>query len=162
MISSGPGRNRHDRQAGARGAASRPRFSAATDTTRRSSSSWPATERPQRLLHDPPGYLRRQSDAQEVHDAYDEAYGKAPDSVFAALGYDGINLMADAINRAGDTAGDKIRDALGSTTGFKGATGEISYTKESHIPTKSVALVEVKDGKFDLIKTIVPKTVPKA
>ena len=95
-------------------------------------------------------------------DAFNKEYGKAPDSVFAALGFDGINLMADAITRAGDTNGEKIRDALGQTTGFKGATGEISYKNGSHIPDKSVALIEVKDGKFNLIKIVVPTTVPKA
>jgi len=109
------------------------------------------------------GIYGDQSDAaKKFNDEYTKAYGKGPDSIFAALGYDGINLLADGITRANDTAGDKIRDALASTTGFKGATGEISYTKESHIPTKSVALVEAKDGKFELIKTTVPKTVPKA
>jgi branched-chain amino acid transport system substrate-binding protein len=95
-------------------------------------------------------------------EAYDKEYGKAPDSVFAALGFDGINLMADAITRAGDTNGEKIRDSLGLTSGFKGATGDISYKDGSHIPDKSVALIEVKDGKFNLIKIVVPTTVPKA
>jgi branched-chain amino acid transport system substrate-binding protein len=109
------------------------------------------------------GIYGDQSDAaKKFNDEYNKEYGKAPDSIFAALGYDGINLLADGITRANDTAGDKIRDALAATTGFKGATGEISYTKDSHIPTKSVALVEAKDGKFELIKTTVPKTVPKA
>jgi branched-chain amino acid transport system substrate-binding protein len=95
-------------------------------------------------------------------EAFEEEYGKAPDSVFAALGFDGINLMADAIGRAGETGGEAIRDALEETKGFKGATGEITYSEGSHIPDKSVALIEVKDGKFNLIKIVVPKTVPEA
>lgn len=95
-------------------------------------------------------------------EAFEAEYDKAPDSVFAALGFDGINLMADAITRAGETGGEKIRDALGETTGFKGATGDISYKEGSHIPDKSVALIEVKDGKFNLIKIVVPTTVPEA
>jgi branched-chain amino acid transport system substrate-binding protein len=95
-------------------------------------------------------------------EAFETEYGKAPDAVFAALGFDGINLMADAITRAGETGGEAIRDALEETTGFKGATGEISYSEDSHIPDKSVALIEVKDGKFNLIKIVVPKTVPEA
>jgi branched-chain amino acid transport system substrate-binding protein len=95
-------------------------------------------------------------------EAYNTEYGKVPDSVFAALGYDGINLMADAITRAGETGGEKVRDALGETEGFKGATGDITYKDGSHIPDKSVALIEVKDGKFNLIKIVVPTTVPPA
>ena len=46
-------------------------------------------------------------DAPEAKDfaaKYETEYGNAAaESVFAALGFDGINLMADAINRAGDT-----------------------------------------------------------
>jgi branched-chain amino acid transport system substrate-binding protein len=104
-------------------------------------------------------------DAPESQDfiaKYEEEYGNPPEAVFAALGFDGINLMADAITRAGNTEGEAIRDALGETKGFKGATGEITYKEGSHIPDKSVALIEVKDGKFNLIKIVVPATVPEA
>jgi branched-chain amino acid transport system substrate-binding protein len=104
-------------------------------------------------------------DAPESQDfiaKYEEEYGNPPEAVFAALGFDGINLMADAITRAGNTEGEAIRDALGETSGFKGATGEITYKEGSHIPDKSVALIEVKDGKFNLIKIVVPATVPEA
>jgi branched-chain amino acid transport system substrate-binding protein len=104
-------------------------------------------------------------DAPESQDfiaKYEEEYGNPPEAVFAALGFDGINLMADAITRAGNTEGEAIRDALGETSGFKGATGEITYKEGSHIPDKSVALIEVKDGKFNLIKIVVPTTVPEA
>ena len=95
-------------------------------------------------------------------EAYETEYDKIPDSVFAALGFDGINLMADAMTRAGETGGEKVRDALGETTGFKGATGDISYKDGSHIPDKSVALIEIKDGKFSLIEIVVPEMVPPA
>jgi len=94
--------------------------------------------------------------------AYQTEYGKAPDSVFAALGYDGIKLMADAINRAGSLEGPKVRDALAATQGFKGATGEISYEPGSRIPSKSVAVVEIVDQKPTLIKITVPKTIVEA
>lgn len=109
------------------------------------------------------GIYGDQSEAAKTFaDAFNTEYSKAPDSIFAALGYDGINLLADAITRAGETGGEKLKEALEATSGFKGATGEISYSKESHIPAKSVAIVETVDGKFELIKTTVPKTVPEA
>jgi branched-chain amino acid transport system substrate-binding protein len=95
-------------------------------------------------------------------EAYETEYGTKPEAVFAALGFDGINLMVDAIRRAGETGGEAIRDALGETSGFKGATGEITYKDGSHIPDKSVALIEVKDGAFSLIEIVVPETVPEA
>lgn len=101
-------------------------------------------------------------EAQSFKEQYTTAYGGEPESVFAALGFDGINLMADAMNRAGSTEGAAVRDALASTQGFKGVTGEISYQPGSRIPAKSVALVEVKDLKFNLITVVVPRTVPAA
>lgn len=93
---------------------------------------------------------------------YAAEYGNPPEAVFAALGFDGINLMADAMTRAGSTDGAAVRDALAATAGFKGATGEITYEAGSRIPSKSVALIEVKDGKFSLIEIVVPRVVPKA
>ncbi len=93
---------------------------------------------------------------------YAAEYGNPPEAVFAALGFDGINLMADAMNRAGSTDGAAVRDALAATQGFKGATGEITYEPGSRIPSKSVALIEVKDGKFSLIEIVVPRVVPEA
>src|SRR4051812_8290027 len=50
---------------------------------------------------------------------------KTPDAM-AILGYDAMKLMADAINRAGGTDGDKIREALASTKNFPGASGAIT------------------------------------
>ena len=47
-------------------------------------------------------------------------------------------------------------------TGYKAATGEISYVDGSQIPSKSVAIVVTKDGKFELVKTTVPTVVPEA
>lgn len=70
--------------------------------------------------------------------------------------------MADAINRAGNLEGEKIRDALAATQNFQGATGTISYQPGIRIPSKSVALVQVVDQKPTLIKIVVPKEIPPA
>lgn len=94
--------------------------------------------------------------------AYQTEYGNPPASIFAALGYDGIKLMADAINRAGSLDGTAIRDALAATQGFQGVTGTISYEAGSRIPSKSVALIQVKDGQFTLLSIGLPQTVPPA
>jgi branched-chain amino acid transport system substrate-binding protein len=94
--------------------------------------------------------------------AYEGEYGKPPEAVFAALGYDGIKLMADAIARAGTFDGAAVRDALAATQGFEGVTGTISYEPGSRIPSKSVALIEVTNGKNNLLKIVVPEVVPEA
>jgi branched-chain amino acid transport system substrate-binding protein len=94
--------------------------------------------------------------------AYQAEYGKPPEAVFAALGYDGIKLMSDAITRAGSVDGAAVRDALAATQGFEGVTGTISYEPGSRIPSKSVALIKVTDGKNELLKIVVPQVVPEA
>lgn len=94
--------------------------------------------------------------------AYTEKFGSAPENVFAALGYDGVRLMADAMERAGTTDGPAVRDALAATQDFKGVTGTISYAEGSRIPSKSVALIQVVDGKNTLLDIVVPDTVPPA
>jgi branched-chain amino acid transport system substrate-binding protein len=100
--------------------------------------------------------------AQAFIDAYQAEYGRAPENVFAALGYDGVNLMAAAIERAGTTDGPAVREALAATAGFEGVTGTISYEEGSRIPSKSVALIEVVDNENTLIEVVVPENVPAA
>ena len=48
-----------------------------------------------------------------------------------------------------DTAA--IREALENTKDFKGVTGTISYTAESHKPDKTASILELVDGKFQFI-----------
>jgi ABC-type branched-subunit amino acid transport system ATPase component len=92
--------------------------------------------------------------------AFVKEFGAEPQSVFAALAYDGVYLMADAITRAGSVDHKAIRDALAATKGWKGASGEITYPPGERIPSKSVALIEVKNGKFNLLEIVVPNKIP--
>jgi branched-chain amino acid transport system substrate-binding protein len=98
--------------------------------------------------------------AARFRDAFTKEFGAEPQSVFAALGYDGVNLVADGIKRAGSTDHAAIRDALARTSGWKGASGEITYPPGVRIPSKSVALIEVKNGKFNLLSVVVPNKIP--
>ena len=50
--------------------------------------------------------------------AYNKEYGTDPESAFAALGYDAVYLMVDAIKRANSTDPKAIRDALAVTQGL--------------------------------------------
>jgi branched-chain amino acid transport system substrate-binding protein len=100
--------------------------------------------------------------AQAFIDAHTAKYNKAPDNVFAALGYDGVYLMAAAIEAAGTTDGPAVRDALAATNGFQGVTGTITYEEGSRIPAKSVAMIQVVDGENQLLEITVPEVVPPA
>lgn len=91
---------------------------------------------------------------------YQAANGNPPDNAFAALGYDTVKLVADAIKRAGSTDAAAIIKALEETKNFKGVTGDITYSADSHVPQKGVTIIAVKGGKFTLGAEIVPQKVP--
>ena len=87
--------------------------------------------------------------------AYKAKTGHAPENGFAALGYDAMNLIADAIKRAGSEDPKAIRDALNATKGFKAVTGEISF-ETGRVPKKSVTIIKVQDGKFEFADQVTP------
>ena len=93
--------------------------------------------------------------------AYKKDFGKDPDNAFAALGYDTVYLIADAIKRAKSVDGAKIRDALAATKGLKAVTGTISYAPGVRVPQKGVTVIGVKNKALYLAAEMVPGYVPK-
>ncbi|MDR3588246.1 MAG: ABC transporter substrate-binding protein [Negativicutes bacterium] len=87
-------------------------------------------------------------------DKYKKDYGIVPDA-YAALGYDTMMLLADAITRAGSTDADKIKDALVAAKGFKAVTGDITINK-THDADKSAVILEFKEGKQVYKDTVSP------
>ena len=67
---------------------------------------------------------------------------------YVALGYDAMLLMADAIERANTTTDRRaVRDALGSTKGFKGVDGLYTYDGKGDNTTPTLHLMQLtKDG----------------
>ena len=68
--------------------------------------------------------------------------------------------MADGIKRAKSSDSRAIIDAFDKTTGFKLVTGTISF-KGSHVPSKTVSVIGVKNKKLFSAAEIVPAYVPK-
>jgi branched-chain amino acid transport system substrate-binding protein len=91
---------------------------------------------------------------------YKAAYGTDPENAFAALGYDTVGLIADAIKRAGSEDPAKIRDALAVTKDYPGITGSITYPADSRVPQKSVTMIGVKDQKLMLAAEVTPSFIP--
>lgn len=77
-------------------------------------------------------------------EAYAEKFGKAPDT-FAALGYDAISLLVDAIVRADSTDSEAISQALAETVDFVGVTGTFAINEE-HNPVKPAIMVTLENG----------------
>ena len=91
---------------------------------------------------------------------YKAEYGNDPENAFAALGYDTVYLLADAVKRAGGTDSAAVKAAIESTKDFKGITGAITFSADSHVPQKGVTVIAVKGGKFTLGAEVVPEKVP--
>ena len=87
-------------------------------------------------------------------EAYKKEYGQTPDSM-AAMGYDAVYLLIDAIKRAGNTDANKIREALAATKNFKSVSGEMNLN-ETHDAVRGVVIIELKDGKQVYKQTIKP------
>ena len=79
---------------------------------------------------------------------------KVPDAM-AILGYDAMKLMADAIGRAGNTDGAKIRDALAATKGFPGASGTITID-ENRNAKKPIVILKIEGGQFKYVSRVEP------
>ena len=91
---------------------------------------------------------------------YKAAYGNDPENAFAALGYDTVFLLADAIKRAGGTDSAAVKAALESTKDFPGITGKITFADGSHVPQKGVTIIDVENGALKLGGEVVPVKVP--
>jgi branched-chain amino acid transport system substrate-binding protein len=92
--------------------------------------------------------------------AYKAEYGNDPENAFAALGYDTVYLMVDAIKRAGGTDSAAVKTALESTKDFPGVTGKITFAPGSHVPQKGVTVIDIEGGKLTLGGEVVPQKVP--
>ena len=88
-------------------------------------------------------------------DDYKAAYKSSP-NMFAAQAFDAVGIMLDAVVRAykkdPKVTRAMVRDELAATKGFMGVTGETSFDPETREPVKSLARMQVKDGKFELVK----------
>jgi branched-chain amino acid transport system substrate-binding protein len=93
---------------------------------------------------------------------YKARNGNVPDAL-AALGYDAMKVLADAIKRAGTTEGPQLKDAINATKGFVGVTGTISLDAERNA-VKPAVVLKLQDKKYIYQETIYPEgmTAPAA
>ena len=84
--------------------------------------------------------------------AYETKYGKKP-ATFAGNGYDAVMIIAAALRKAGPDR-EKVRDALEGLKNHVGVTAVYSYSPTDHFGAHedSVVMLQVRDGKFELVK----------
>ncbi|MBT7609575.1 MAG: ABC transporter substrate-binding protein [Bacteriovoracaceae bacterium] len=87
-------------------------------------------------------------------DAYTESFKQKPGAM-AALGYDGMLVLADALKRAGELNHRNIRDAIAKTAGFKGVTGSITIDAARNA-TKSAVVLETTPAGMAFKQKVAP------
>jgi branched-chain amino acid transport system substrate-binding protein len=87
--------------------------------------------------------------------AYKARWGSDTPDAFAALGYDAVGVLADAIRRAGTTEEPKLRDALAATRDFSGATG-LTTIDANRDASKPATIIAIRDGKLNFLETVAP------
>jgi branched-chain amino acid transport system substrate-binding protein len=87
--------------------------------------------------------------------SYRKAYGgKTPDSI-AALGYDAMRVVVDALKRAPDLSGPAVREELSRTRDFPGVAGNVTLDRNGN-PVKPAVVVQIRDGRQKYVATITP------
>ncbi len=92
-----------------------------------------------------PGVTPAMADFLEL---YQKEYGKAPDTSMVATGWDTIQVLAQAITKAGTTDGAAVAKAMEDTQ-FDLLTGKLDWSdaKHAHEPDIEAPVVELKGGK---------------
>lgn len=73
----------------------------------------------------------------------------------SALGYDAMMLLGDALRRAGSTDGSALREALRTTRGWVGVTGQITMDEQRNAQ-KPASVVRVKQGRLEFMTEVLP------
>uniref|UniRef100_UPI000D3BC598 ABC transporter substrate-binding protein n=1 Tax=unclassified Variovorax TaxID=663243 RepID=UPI000D3BC598 len=83
-----------------------------------------------------------------------ESQAKMDVSTFGGYAHDALFLLVDAIQRAGGTDKQKLRDAIEATRGFVGVSGiyRMSATDHMGLDVSAFRMVEVKEGVFKEVR----------
>jgi branched-chain amino acid transport system substrate-binding protein len=87
-------------------------------------------------------------EGQDYQEAYEAEYGEGFTSTFNGYTYDGTMLLAQAIEEAGSTDGDKIAAALKKLgSGYAGVTGDITFDDQNQRSEQPYLVLTYTDGK---------------
>jgi branched-chain amino acid transport system substrate-binding protein len=89
-----------------------------------------------------------------AHD-YRQRFGNLTPDAHAALAYDALRFLGEAIRKAGTIEGQKLRDALAATKNFAGVTGIISMDAERNA-VKPAVILKLEDRRYIYQETIQP------
>lgn len=90
----------------------------------------------------------KSENVQKFMKAYKAKYNKEP-IMFAALGYDTVQIVETALKSTKDMSGASIREAMNNVGGIDLITGKLKFDADRN-PEKAVTFIQVKDGKLIL------------
>jgi branched-chain amino acid transport system substrate-binding protein len=98
----------------------------------------------------------------KFYDTYKAKYGKEPDTVIYANGYDEIYILKAALEKTGGEGGQALRDALANVTDLDLATTDgYAMDPATRRAKRGVALVEMKGAAFSFVEDLpFPDFVP--
>jgi len=102
------------------------------------------------------GFAAPGSPMAAYQDKYKAKYGKAPESIMDALGYDLAKIIEAAVTKADSVDPQKIRDALADLTDVQGATAVISYKGGNGTPTRPVNVIKIVNNTRTLVSQKAP------
>ena len=102
------------------------------------------------------GFAAPGSPMAAYQDKYKAKYGKAPESIMDALGYDLAKIIEAAVTKADSVDPQKIRDALADLTDVQGATAVISYKGGNGTPTRPVNVIRIVNNTRTLVTQKAP------
>ncbi len=86
-------------------------------------------------------------DIQAFYDSYNARYGSDPSSYVAVIGYDEVQIVADAITQAGSAEPDAIIEQLAQVD-YTGISGQVQMDPTTRRANKAVALVQMDGATF--------------
>ena len=89
-------------------------------------------------------------------------YGEPPDTAFVATGWDTLNVLVQAIEKAGSTDGAAMAKAMEDQT-FQLLTGKLDWSDAAsgHEPNKETVIVEITQGSTKFLGWYLPQYLPK-
>ncbi|MCY6381808.1 ABC transporter substrate-binding protein [Hoeflea prorocentri] len=110
------------------------------------------------------GFAEEGNPLSTFYKAYEKKFNRPSETIYTALGYDIMQVIAAAIMKAGSTDGAALRDAISGLENVQGAAGSITYAgREDRMPLRDVTLVRVKGGDREFVRQETPPgdLVPK-
>jgi branched-chain amino acid transport system substrate-binding protein len=86
---------------------------------------------------------------------YRQRFSNLTPDAHAALAYDALRFLAEAIRKTGAVEGQKLREALAETKNFPGVTGIISMDRERNA-VKPAVILKLEDRRYIYQETIQP------